>query len=194
EQWKRAADILADELGLQDQPRALVLHAGKDDRPHLHVVWCRTDIDTMKVVSDGYNYVAHERASKRMELEFGHEIIPGKHAKRDRKKQEEFPRQKLTQDEDQYQKRTGLSKDGRIKEITALYRAADSGPAFRAALEDAGYILARGDRGHVVVDQKGGHSVLSRNVGLKKKEIDAFMKGVDLQKLPSIEEAKAVQA
>src|SRR5712691_5041883 len=145
EEWKRAADILAEELGLQDQPRALVLHAGTDDRPHLHVVWCRTDIDKMKVISDGYNYVAHERASQRMELEFGHEFVPGKHAKRDRKKQKDCPRQKLNQDEDQYQKRTGLSKENRIKQITALHAAADSGPAFKAALEDAGYILAKGN-------------------------------------------------
>ncbi|HEV8414163.1 MAG TPA: relaxase/mobilization nuclease domain-containing protein [Bryobacteraceae bacterium] len=194
EQWKRAADILGEELGLQDQPCALVLHAGKDDRPHLHVVWQRTDVDTMKVISDGYNYVAHERASQRMELEFGHEIIPGKHAKRDRKKQEEFPRQKLTQDEDQFQKRTGLSKEQRIEQLTTLRAATDSGPAFKSALEDAGYILAKGDRGYVVVDQKGGHSVLSRNVGLKKKEIEAFMAGVELDKLPTIEEAKATQA
>jgi hypothetical protein len=148
----------------------------------------------MKVISDGYNYVAHERASQRMELEFGHEFIPGKHAKRDRKKQKDFPRQKLTQDEDQFQKRTGLSKEERINQITALHAAADSGPAFKAALEDAGYILAKGDRGYVVVDQSGGHSVLSRNVWLKKKEIEAFMAGVELDKLPTIEEAKAVQS
>ena len=194
EQWKRAAAILGEELGLGGQPRALVLHAGKDDRPHLHVVWCRTDVDKMKVVSDSYNYIAHERASHRMELEFGHQIIPGKHAKRDRKKQEEFPRQKLTQDEDQYQKRTGLSKEDRIKEIAALHAAADNGPAFKAALEDAGYILAKGERGYIVVDEKGGHSVLSRNVGLKKKEIEAFMKGVDFKELPTVEEARDIQA
>lgn len=194
EEWKRAADILGEELGLADQPRAIVLHAGKDDRPHIHVVWCRTDIDTMKVVSDGYNYVAHERASMRMEKEFGHEFIPGKHAKRDRKLQEEFPRQKLNQDEDQYQKRTGLKKEDRVKEISALHAAADNGASFKAALEDAGYILAKGDRGYVVVDRKGGHSVLSRNVGLKKKELEAFMKGVGLDTLPNIEEAKAIQS
>lgn len=194
DQWRRAADILAEELGLADQPRALVLHAGTDDRPHLHVVWQRTDVDSMKVISDGYNYVAHERASQRMELEFGHEFIPGKHAKRDRKKQEEFPRQKLTQDEDQFQKRTGLSKEQRIEQITALRAAADNGPAFKTALEDAGYILAKGDRGYVVVDQKGGHSVLSRNVGLKNKEIEAFMAGVELDKLPTVEEAKTIQS
>jgi hypothetical protein len=195
EQWKRAAAILAEELGLQDQPCALVLHAGKDDRPHLHVVWQRTDVDKMKVISDAYNYIAHEKASQRMELEFGHEFVPGKHAKRDRKRQAEFPRQKLTQDEDQYQKRTGLSKEERIKQITALHAAADNGAAFKAALEDAGYILAKGNRGYIVVDQKGGHSVLARNIeGLKEKDVNAFMVGVKLEKLPTIEEAKETQA
>jgi hypothetical protein len=193
EEWKRSADILAEELGLQDQPRALVLHAGKDDRPHLHVVWQRTDVDTMKVISDSYNYVAHERASQRMELEFGHEFIPGKHAKRDRKRQEDFPRQKLTQDEDQYQKRTGLYKEDRVREIAAMRAAADGGTALKAALEDAGYVLAKGDRGYVVVDERGGHSVLTRNVGMKKKELEAFMAGVGLDKLPTVEEAKALQ-
>jgi len=192
--WLRLADIAGEELGLDGQPRAVVLHAGKDGRPHLHVVWERTDLEKMKVISDAYNYIAHERASQRMELEFGHEIIPGKHAKRDRKKQPEFPRQKLTQDEDQYQKRSGLSKEERVEEIKALHASADNGPALKAALEDAGYILAKGDRGYVVVDQKGGHSVLSRNTGLKKKEIEAFMAGVELDKLPTIEEAKAVQS
>jgi len=193
-QWKRAADILGEELGLQNQPRAIVLHGGTDGRKHMHIVWQRTDVETMKIIPDAYNYIAHEKASHRMELEFGHEFVPGKHAKRDRKRQEEFPRQKLTQDEDQYQKRTGLKKDDRVKEVAALHASADNGPAFKAALEDAGYILAKGERGYVVVDRKGGHSVLSRNVGLKKKEIEAFMMGVELAKLPTIEEAKAVQA
>jgi hypothetical protein len=193
-QWKRAADILGEELGLQNQPRAVVLHGGTDGRKHMHIVWQRTDVDTMKVVSDAYNYVAHEKASHRMEREFGHEFVPGKHAKRDRKKQEEFPRQKLTQDEDQYQKRTGLSKEERIEQITALRAAADSGQAFKAALEEAGYVLAQGEQGYIVVDQKGGHSVLTRNTGLKKKDLEAFMAGVELDKLPTIEEAKALQA
>ena len=193
EQWKRAADILGEELGLQGQPRALVLHGGTDGRKHLHVVWARTDVDTMKIISDSYNYLAHERASQRMELEFGHDFVPGKHAKRDREKQPEFPRQKLSQDEDQWQKRTGRSVEEREAEIAALHTAADSPQAFKAALEDAGYLLAKGNRGYIVVDQVGGHSVLSRNIGLPKKETEAFMAGIDLNKLPTIEEAKALQ-
>jgi hypothetical protein len=193
EQWKRAADILGEELGLHDQPRALVLHAGKDDRPHLHVVWSRTDIDEMKLRSDSFNYQAHERASHRMELEFGQEFVPGKHAKRDREKQSEFPREAYSQDADQQAKRAGQSVADRKAEIAALRAAADNGQAFKAALEEAGYLLAKGDRGYIIVDEAGDHSVLSRNLGMKKKEVEAFMAGVELDKLPTIKEAQALQ-
>jgi hypothetical protein len=193
-QWKRAAEILAEELGMKDHPRAIVVHDG-GDKPHAHVVFQRAQADTLTMWDDSYNYVKHERASQRMELEFGHKPVPGKHVKRDRKKQPEFPRQKLTQDEAQYEKRTGLKAEDRKAQITALHAAADSGAAFKAALEDAGYVLAQGERGYIVVDQAGGHSALSRNInGLKKKELDAFMAGVALDKLPTIEEAKALQA
>jgi hypothetical protein len=193
EQWKRAADILGEELGLHDQPRALVVHAGKDDRPHLHVVWSRTDIDEMTLRTDSFNYQAHERASHRMELEFGQEFVPGKHAKRDREKQPEFPREAYSQDEDQQAKRAGQSVAERKAEIAALRKAADNGQAFKAALEDAGYLLAKGDRGYIIVDEAGNPSVLSRNLGMKKKEVEAFMAGVELDKLPTIKEAQALQ-
>jgi hypothetical protein len=81
EQWQRAVDVLEKELGFDGQPRAVVVHE-KHDRQHIHVVWQRTDIDTMTLVSHSFNYVAHERASMALEQEFGHEHVPGKHAKR----------------------------------------------------------------------------------------------------------------
>src|SRR6202050_5744364 len=148
EQWKRAADILGEELGLQGQPRAVVLHGGTDGRKHLHVVWARTDVDTMKIISDGYTYAAQEKASLRMELEFGHEIIPGKHAKRDREKQPEFPRQDFDYAEAQMAERSPLTVGERMKQIRALQAAAENGQEFQKGLEDAGYVLAQGDRGY----------------------------------------------
>jgi hypothetical protein len=195
EQWKRAADIMAEELGLQDQPRALVLHAGTDDRPHLHVVWQRTDVDTMKVISDGYNYVAHERASMRMALEFGQEIVPGKHAKRDRKKQPEFPRAKFNQDEAQQAERQGVDIEERKKAITALRQSCDDGKAFKNALEETGYVLAKGDkRGFVLIDQDGEILSLSKQLlDIRGAAYKKFMADVDPAKLPSVDEAKALQ-
>lgn len=61
QQWERTADVLEEELGLQGHPRAIVLHE-KDGRVHVHVVWQRTDIETMTLVSDSWNYLAHEKA------------------------------------------------------------------------------------------------------------------------------------
>ena len=62
DQWQRAVDVLEKELGLEGQPRAVVMHE-KYGREHIHVVWARTDIDEMVLRSDSQNYLAHERAS-----------------------------------------------------------------------------------------------------------------------------------
>lgn len=193
EQIIRGADILEEELGFKGQDRVIVRHAGSDGRAHFHVVWCRTDLDSMKIISDSYNYVAHERASKRMELEFGHEFVAGKHAKRDRERQPEFPRQDHDYAEAQMAQRSKMTPDERKEQMTALRTAAANGQELKKALEDAGYILARGDRGYLVVDHAGVHSVLSRNIGLIKDETEAFMADVPLSSLPTIEQAKAMQ-
>jgi len=195
EQWKRAADILGEELGLGGQPRAIVLHGGTDGRKHMHVVWARTDIDEMKIISDGYNFVAHEKASHRMELEFGHEFVPGKHDKRDRSIQEEFPRQDYDFAEAQMAERAGKTVAERKAEIRALQAAAANGQEFKKALEDAGYMLAQGDRGYIVVDEAGAFSALTRNLQgvMKKAEVEAFMADVPLAQLPTIDEAKTLQ-
>jgi hypothetical protein len=190
EQWIRAADILGEELGLKDQQRMVVLHGG-EDRPHIHVVWARTDIDTMKLCPDSHNYLAHERASQRMELEFGHEFVPGKHAKRDREKQPEFPRAEMTTAECQQAERTGIDPARRKEQITALKQASDSARAFKAGLEEQGYILARGKRGFVLVDEAGEIYSLSRQIrGITAAELREFMKGIDLQTLPTVEQAR----
>ena len=195
EQWKRAADILGEELGLQGQPRAVVLHGGTDGRKHLHVVWARTDIEEMKLVSDSYNYVAHEKASHRMELEFGQEFVPGKHAKRDREQQPEFPRQDYDYAEAQMAERSPLTVGERKEQIRALQAAAANGQEFKKGLEKAGYVLAQGERGYVVVDEVGVYSALTKNLQgvMKKAEVEAFMADVPLNQLPTVDDARARQ-
>ncbi len=193
EQIIRAADMLEEELGFKGQDRVIVRHAGTDGRAHFHVVWPRTDLDSMKLIPDSFNYVAHERASKRMELEFGHEFVAGKHAKRDRERQPEFPRQDHDYAEAQMAQRSKMTPDERKEQITALRIAAANGQELKKALEDAGYVLAKGDRGYLVVDGAGVHSMLSRNISLKKDQTEAFMADVYLEALPTIEQAKAMQ-
>lgn len=189
EQWQRAADVLEAELGLKDHPRAIVLHE-RDGREHIHVVWQRCDVDTMTLASDSWNYLAHEKASLALEEEFGHEHVPGKHAKRDRDRQPEFPRQETTQAEQQQAERTGIDPAERKAQIIALKAASDSAQAFKTALEEAGYILARGDRGYTLVDEEGDHFNLARQLKEKTARVNAFMADVPLNTLPALADAK----
>lgn len=193
DQWSRCVDVLEEELGLIGHPRAVVLHE-KHGRQHIHVVWARTDIDTMTLRSDSHNYQAHERASQRLELEFGHEIVPGKHAKRDRERQPDMPDAAVDHAEWQQAERAGFDHKARKAQVTALYQAADDGRAFKAALEDAGYVLARGDkRDFVLLDESARVHSLGRQVqGIRAKELREFMADIDPNHLPSVKEARAV--
>ncbi|WP_133366235.1 relaxase/mobilization nuclease domain-containing protein [Qipengyuania sediminis] len=192
DQWLRAVEVLEEELGLQGQPRAIVMHE-KNGREHIHVVWARTDMDTMKLRSDSMNYQAHERASLRLEQEFGHEHVPGKHAKRDRQAQPEFPSAEAQHDEWQQGERGGMNHRDRKAQVKGLYEASDTGPAFKAALEDAGYVLARGDRRDFVIldsDTKV-HSLGRQLPGVTAKDLCAFMADINPDMLPSVSEARA---
>ena len=117
EQWFRAADVLEKELGLDGQPRVIVLHK-KEGREHIHVVWARTDLETLTLRSDSNNYLAHERASGQLEQEFGHEHVPGRHSKRDRSQPR--PVAELTHAEWQHVERSKRDPRERKAEITAL--------------------------------------------------------------------------
>ncbi len=193
DQYMRSVDVLEEELGFQGQSRIVVKHE-KHGRAHIHVVWCRMDYDTGTLRSDSQNYLKHEKASMRLELEFGHELVPGKHAKRDREQQPEFPRAEVDHAEWQQAERTGLNAAERKEQITALRAAADNALAFKNALEEAGYVLAKGDkRGMVLVDGEGEVFSLSRHVtDIKWKEFKAFMAPIDQAALPTVEEAKAL--
>jgi hypothetical protein len=194
EQWQRAVDVLEKELGFDGQPRAVVVHE-KHGRQHIHVVWQRTAIDTMTLVSDSFNYVAHEKASMALEQEFGHEHVPGKHAKRDRDKQPEMPKAEISHAEWQQAERAGADPRAFKDAITSLYTHSDNGQAFQAALEAHHLVLAKGDRrDYVIVDADGQVYSLARQIkGVTTKDLRAFMADVDRETTPSVEQAKAVQ-
>ena len=50
-QWKYAVDEMERRLGLDNQPRAVVYHE-KKGRPHMHVVWQRTDTEKGRVIGN----------------------------------------------------------------------------------------------------------------------------------------------
>ncbi|MCC5981165.1 MAG: relaxase/mobilization nuclease domain-containing protein [Oceanicaulis sp.] len=192
EQWHRSVEVLERELGLDGQPRAVVLHE-KHGRQHLHVVWQRTDIETMTLVSDSQNYRAHEDASKALEEEFGHERVPGKHSKRDPDRA--LPEAEINHAEWQQAERTGIDPRVFKDQVTMLYQASDSGAAFQQALDAQGLIIARGDRrGFVLVDPYGEVHSLARQIrGVTATDLRAFMADIDSGALPDVAAAKAFQ-
>src|SRR5690606_36879810 len=50
---RKAVDKAEKKLGLQGQPRAILMHE-KEGRRHAHVVWSRIDPETMKVINLPY--------------------------------------------------------------------------------------------------------------------------------------------
>ena len=192
EQWFRAADVLEQELGFEGQPRVIVLHK-KEGREHIHVVWARTDLDTMTLRPDSFTYGKHERASARLEEEFGHEHVPGKWHKRDPEK--ELPMADYNHAEWQQSERSGLDTVERKAEITALYEQSDNGQSFQNALEDRGYVLANGDRRVLVVVDIAGHvHSLNRQItSAKAKDIREKIADIDPASLPDVSEAREIQ-
>ena len=183
-------------LGLEGHARAVVEHR-KEGRDHLHVVWSRIDVDTMRTTHDGHNYRKHEAVSRELEREFSHNRVQGAHIERDGPAGERQPRPPRTSSPGDVQQATRTKRElGDVKaEITRLWQAADTGPAFAAAVDAAGYVLAQGDRrGYCIVDQAGGvHSLARRIEGANTKDVNARLAGIELASLPTADQARAVQ-
>lgn len=190
-QFMEAIDLLEKELGLQGQPRVVVAHE-KDGGEHRHIVWSRIDLEQMKAIPDSHNYAKHERVARELERRYGHPHVQGAHAERDNvARPDRTPsRAELRQEE-----RTGISGKEMKREVTEAFRASDNAEAFKAALEEKGYILAQGDRrDFVVVDRAGGdHSLARRIDGVKAKELREFMAPIDRAALPTVETARELQ-
>jgi hypothetical protein len=178
----QAIDRAGERLGLQDQPRAVVIHE-KNGRRHAHVVWSRIDAAEMKAVPMSFFKTRLSRLSKELYLEHGWDLPDG-HKENGWKNPLNF-----TLAEWQQAKRLDLDP----KELKLLFRDAwthaDGCKSFRAALEDRGYFLAKGDRrGFVAVDLHGEAHSLTRMTGAKTAELAARLGAPE--GLPGVEETK----
>ncbi len=188
EQWRRAADVLGKKLGLDGQPRALVLHT-KGGRDHLHIVWSRVDAERGRVISDSQNYRRHEQAARQLESELDHKQVQGVHTRgRGLERPARTPERRAMQQGE----RLGLDARDVTAEVQRLYRSSDSGRAFAAALAERGYTLARGDRRDVVlIDSAGGVHSMTRRAGVKKSEMEMKMADIDKNHLPALAQVQA---
>lgn len=194
EQWDRAVEALAKELGMEGHAYALVLHQkyGKRTpdvlREHGHVVFSRIDPETMKAAHDGHNYRRHEIVARQLEREFGHAKIQGVHVERDGQ-----PRPDRTPPEWQMQQatRTGIQPESVADTVKQVWSELGKDVTkLPEALREEGLTLAVGRRDLVVLDAEGGAHTLARCLGLKAAEIRERTAKLDRSKLPTVEHAR----
>lgn len=191
EQRMYAIDRLEKELGLTDQPRAVVVHE-KNGREHCHIVWLRVNAETMTAIRADHNFRKHEIVARELEREFGHERVQGAHIERDGKAR---PERAPSHAEMQQAERTKIKPEMAREQLTALWRGATTGQEFAKALDEAGWKLARGDRrDFVAIDMKGGVHSLSRRIeGVTAKDVRARLADIDLARVPTVIQARAMQ-
>jgi hypothetical protein len=183
EHLRDAADRAEKALGLEGQPRALVIHE-KEGRLHAHVVWSRIDPEAMKAVNLPFYKNRLNELSKELYLEHGWPLPEGHRTN--------GWKNPLTFDLAQWQQAKRLDLDPReVKQVFMdAWKASDGMTAFRGALEERGYYLAKGDRrGFVAVDINGEVLSVSRWTGAKAKEIAGKLGEPD--RLPDVETTRA---
>jgi hypothetical protein len=190
EQYFEAISTIEHGLGLTDQPRAVVFHV-KDGREHCHVVWSRINIEKMRAIQLSFDHSRLMDMACELSHKFGFELPAGMKAW---EAGQAFEKDKLepTLAEKAQADETGITPDQRRAEITAAYEVSDTPEAFRAALEQKGYVLAKGDRrGFVVVDRFGNPHSLTRYIeGHKAAAIKKKLATLDPDQLPSVDQAK----
>ncbi|WP_441232120.1 relaxase/mobilization nuclease domain-containing protein [Tardiphaga sp. 215_C5_N2_1] len=160
-----AADRAEAAVGLEGQPRAIVIHE-KNGRRHAHAVWSRIDAAEMKAVNLPFFKTRLNDLAKELYLEHGWELPDGL-------KENGWQNPlNFTLAEFQQAKRLGLD-PREIKQVfQSAWRQSDGLPAFKNALESHGYFLAQGDRrGFVALDVHGEVYSVARFVGVKTKEL-----------------------
>jgi hypothetical protein len=178
-----AADRAETALGLEGQPRAIVIHE-KEGRRHAHVVWSRIDAEQMKAINLPHFKNRLRGLSKELYLEHGW-ALPEGHRQNGWKNPLNF-----TLAEWQQAKRLDLDP----REIKQVFRNAwdrsDDLASFRHALEEHGYHLAKGDRrGIVATDLSGEVYAVARWTRVKTKELRSRLGDGD--KLPAVSEVQA---
>ncbi len=189
EQYATAIDQLEEAHNLVGQPRVVVFH-NKKGREHAHVVWSRVDAENMKIIHNSFDRQRNRDMARKLAHQFGHKLPEG--LEKDRGTDRFNERSRKNWAEYNQEKRTGITKDQRITEITAAYREADNGASFVHALEERGYHLAQGQRrAYVVVDMAGEVFSVSRHVeDAKAREIKIKLADRPSEKLPSVERAR----
>ncbi|MGH1466134.1 MAG: relaxase/mobilization nuclease domain-containing protein [Cognatishimia sp.] len=178
-----AADRAEQALGLDGQPRAIVMHE-KEGRRHCHCVWSRIDADEMKAINLPHFKIKLRDLSRDLFLDHDWQL-PNGLASYGNKSPLNF-----TLEEWQIAKRQGLDPREIKQAFQQAWKASDSQSSFKAALQERGYFLCRGDRrGFVALDIDGKVYAIPKWTGLKAKDVREKLGSPD--NLESVDATKA---
>jgi len=169
-------------LGLEGQPRVIIFHE-KHGRRHAHCVWSRIKIESMTAINISHPKLKLNTIAKSLYLEHGWQMPDG-FIDKTRKNPLNY-----TRAEWQQAVRTGQSPKTIKATLQECWVVSDDRKEFEQALQENGYYLAKGDRrGYVCVDIHGEVYSLTRQLGVKKK--DLLERLGKAEELPSVKSVK----
>ena len=177
-----AADRAEKALGLDGQPRAIIIHE-KEGRRHAHAVWSRIDGENLKAINLPHFKRKLNALSRDLYLDHGWELPKGMQAGGGKSPLN------FTLAEWQQARRQGLD-PREIKQIfQEAWKQSDNLKSFGNALAERGYFIAKGDRrGFVALDVSGNIYAISKWTSIRAKEVKSKLGSPD--KLPSVSHVK----
>ena len=190
-QWLEIADRCDKVLGLAGQPRAVSLHINrKTGDKHLHLGYslvAEKENGQGYVKKLGLHKLKLQELAREIERDYGLQIV------RDERRGAKAPNRR----EFEESRRLGTSIKDIRGAILSAFEKSDNGKSFAAAMQAQGFELANGDRRDclVVVDHAGGQHALNKKLtGKTLAEIQQRLGDLDRAQLPSVDQAKEVQA
>ena len=179
--FEDAAGRIEEKLGLEGQPRAMLLHE-KNGRLHAHCVWSRIRVEERKAVPLPFFKSRLMEVARELYLDHGWQMPAGLQGREPQANAYELP-------EYQQAKRTAQDPAKLKATFKEAWARSDSKASFEAALLEQKLALAKGDRrGFVAVDAQGEIYSLSRWCGVKTKELTARLGKPDM--LPNVAAAQ----
>lgn len=179
EQMLNAAFETLNRFGLKDHQAVMVAHQ-ETDHPHVHVICNLVNPNDGRTAVPSYDFLKFSTWAE--EEEHKHDKIYCE----ERVKNNERRRNSAKKNRDYGLVKHREKKAEPAQQIQDIYNMSDSGKAFAAALNEAGFTLARGDRrGFVLVDKRGKIYSLSRQLQSQRAgDIKARLSDIDEKSLP----------
>jgi len=193
-QWLEIADRHDRALGLVGQPGAASLHINKKTGDmHLHLarsLVAENEHGRVHVKKLGLYKNKLKRLSREIEKDFGLTIISSERQPGDRARPAD-------RNEFEESRRLGTDLKAIRNAILDCFEKSDNGKSFAAAIKAHGFEVAPGDRRdtYLVIDHAGGHHALNKQLtGKPLAEIRTRLADLDRSQLPSVDQAKEMQA